>query len=66
MRHHLQVLHASVPRWRRSLPLDVRSDRGASAVEYGLIVALIAVVILMSVVLLGSQLGKVFEIAGQI
>ena len=51
MRHHLQALHASVSRWRLSSSLDVRHDHGASAVEYALIAALIAVVILMSVVL---------------
>jgi Flp pilus assembly pilin Flp len=66
MRHHLQALHASVSRWRLSSSLDVRHDHGASAVEYALIAALIAVVILMSVVLLGSRLGTAFEIAGQI
>jgi len=32
----------------------LRSDRGATAVEYGLMVALIAIVIIASVTLLGT------------
>ena len=37
-----------------------RNDRGATAVEYGLMVALIAVVIIGAVTLLGSQLSSLF------
>ncbi len=36
-------------------------DRGATAVEYGLIVALIAVVIIVAVVLLGTRLSGIFN-----
>lgn len=36
-------------------------DRGATAVEYGLIVALIAVVIIVAVVLLGNRLSGIFN-----
>ena len=36
-------------------------DRGATAVEYGLIVALIAVVIIVAVVLLGGRLSGIFN-----
>lgn len=36
-------------------------DRGATAVEYGLMVALIAVVIITAVQLLGNQLVTVFN-----
>ena len=36
-------------------------DRGATAVEYGLIVALIAVVIIVAVVLLGNNLSGIFN-----
>ena len=39
----------------------VRDDRGATAVEYGLIVALIAVVIIVAVVLLGRNLSGTFN-----
>jgi len=37
-----------------------RNDRGATAVEYGLMVALIAVVIIGAVTLLGNQLSSLF------
>ncbi|MBK9741172.1 MAG: Flp family type IVb pilin [Actinobacteria bacterium] len=36
-------------------------DRGATAVEYGLIVALIAVVIIVAVTLLGGRLSNIFN-----
>ena len=39
----------------------LRSDRGATAVEYGLMVALIAVVIIGAVTLLGQQLSGLFQ-----
>ena len=39
----------------------LRSDRGATAVEYGLMVALIAVVIIGAVTLLGHQLSSLFQ-----
>ena len=37
-----------------------RKDRGATAVEYGLLVGLIAVVIIAAVTLLGTQLRALF------
>ena len=40
---------------------DNRKDRGATAVEYGLMVGLIAVVIIAVVLALGNQLGGIFE-----
>jgi len=39
----------------------LRSDRGATAVEYGLMVALIAMVIIGAVTLLGSHLSTLFS-----
>ena len=39
----------------------LRSDRGATAVEYGLMVALIAVVIIVAVSLLGTNLSSLFN-----
>jgi len=39
----------------------LRNDRGATAVEYGLMVALIAIVIIVAVTLLGSNLSKLFN-----
>ena len=38
----------------------VRDDEGVTAIEYGLIAALIAVVIIASVTLVGSKLEAVF------
>ena len=44
-----------------------QDDRGATAVEYGLMVALIAVVIIGAVTLLGNNLSALFNtIAGAI
>ncbi len=37
-----------------------RKDRGATAVEYGLLVGLIAVVIIAAVTLLGTELNRLF------
>ena len=39
----------------------MRDDRGATAVEYGLMVALIAIVIIAAVTLLGGNLSKLFS-----
>lgn len=39
----------------------LRNDRGATAVEYGLMVALIAVVIIGAVTLLGTKLSTIFQ-----
>jgi len=42
-------------------------DRGATAVEYGLMVALIAVVIIVAVTLLGTNLSGLFnDVAGKV
>jgi pilus assembly protein Flp/PilA len=38
-----------------------KSERGASAVEYGLLVALIAIIIIVAVTLLGSNLSSIFN-----
>jgi len=39
----------------------LRNDRGATAVEYGLMVALIAIVIIVAVTLLGTNLSSLFN-----
>jgi len=39
----------------------LRDDRGATAVEYGLMVALIAIVIIVAVTLLGTNLSGLFN-----
>ena len=39
----------------------LKDDRGASAVEYGLLVALVAAVIVCAVTLLGGNLSQTFN-----
>ena len=39
---------------------QLRSEKGATAVEYGLMVALIAIVIIVAVALLGTNLSGLF------
>lgn len=39
----------------------LKSEKGATAVEYGLMVGLIAVAIIATVVLLGEELDRLFE-----
>ena len=41
--------------------LNLKSERGATAVEYGIMVALIAAVIIVAVVFLGQQTSKTFS-----
>jgi pilus assembly protein Flp/PilA len=48
-------------------PLPRRDDRGVTSVEYGLMVALIAVVIAVTVALLGNNLRALFNnVAGTV
>ena len=51
--HNMTSLGASLRRSRR--------EQGATAVEYGLMVALIAVVIIVAVALLGTNLSSLFN-----
>jgi pilus assembly protein Flp/PilA len=44
--------------------MQAKNDRGATAVEYGLIVALIAVVIIAAVVIIGQNLNETFTSVG--
>ena len=45
----------------------LRSEKGATAVEYGLMVALIAIVIIAAVTLLGDNLSGLFnDVAGEL
>jgi pilus assembly protein Flp/PilA len=41
--------------------VQLRDERGATAVEYGLMVALIAVVIILAVTALGTNLSGIFQ-----
>ena len=43
------------------LQARINDDRGATAVEYGLMVALIAIVIIVAVTLLGTTLSGLFN-----
>ncbi|KRE53791.1 Flp family type IVb pilin [Phycicoccus sp. Soil748] len=55
MRNYVIRLHARV------------AERGATAVEYGLMVALIAIVIVVAVALLGGNLSGIFDkVAGSV
>jgi len=42
----------------------IRDDEGVTAIEYGLIAALIAVVIIAAVTIVGTQLSRVFDFIG--
>jgi pilus assembly protein Flp/PilA len=41
--------------------IDIKSERGATAVEYGLLVGLIAVAIIVAVAALGGKLSGLFQ-----
>lgn len=43
-----------------------RRDDGATAVEYGLMVGLIAVVMIVAVTILGTQVSKIFQGVGTV
>lgn len=56
------TLYGYVAHW-----LKLNDERGVTAIEYGLIAALIALAIITGVTLLGTNLGALFNnIAGQI
>ncbi|ODV44459.1 pilus assembly protein [Cupriavidus sp. UYMMa02A] len=46
---------------KRVLTLFIRDERGATAIEYGLIAGLIALAIAVGAGKLGTNLGKAFE-----
>ena len=46
--------------WFASRLYSLRNEKGATAVEYGIMVALIAVVIIVTVGLLGAELDRLF------
>jgi pilus assembly protein Flp/PilA len=47
--------------WAMARVHSLKNERGATAVEYGVMVALIAAVIIATVTLLGQQLVTVFQ-----
>ena len=46
---------------KRSEMIYLPNDRGQGLVEYGLILALVAIVIIVALALLGPQIGNVFS-----
>ncbi len=44
---------------------QIRDEKGATAVEYGLMVALIAIVIIVAVYFLGTNLSTLFNTVGK-
>ena len=54
---------AEAIRWERSRALIVEED-GPTAIEYGLIAALIAVAIIAALILLGGALSNIFGYMG--
>lgn len=50
-----------IERLRNTLRRFVKDERGASAIEYALIAALIALVIIGAATLLGEEIESVFE-----
>ena len=49
----------------KSIRKFLKSDKGATAIEYGLIAALVSVVIITALTLVGTQLNKTFDKIGQ-
>ena len=47
--------------WFMGLGVRAREERGASAVEYGLLIALIAAVIILVVKAMGSKVSNAFS-----
>jgi pilus assembly protein Flp/PilA len=60
MFEQISVAVRLVPAWIAAR-LNVKSERGATAVEYGLMVALIAAVIIGAVVVLGTNAKQSFQ-----
>ena len=54
-------LYAKVENWWADVRRHAREDRGATAVEYGLLVALIAAIIVVVVSVLGKKVSNAFE-----
>ena len=54
-------LYTHVQSWWADLRTRAREEGGASAVEYGLLVALIAAIIVLVVSLLGKKVSKAFS-----
>jgi pilus assembly protein Flp/PilA len=53
--------YAGVTTWLNGLKERTQEERGATAVEYALMVALIAVVIIAAVTLIGTESSETFQ-----
>ena len=58
-------LYVRLQTWFVGLGERAREERGATAVEYGLLVALIAAVIVLVVKTLGSKVSNAFDSVNQ-
>ena len=54
----------AVQTWIQSRWMDFRDDRGASLVEYALLLVLIAVVAIAAVTVVGEQVDTTFDVIG--
>ncbi len=61
VKRSIATVHVAFARLQAGRPVRGRRDRGATAVEYGLIVALIAVVIIVAVVFFGTSISRMFN-----
>lgn len=57
-------LYTGVSTWWADLETRLEDERGATAVEYALMVALIAVVIIAAVTLIGTEASEKFNEVG--
>lgn len=58
------ALYTGVQTWWGDLKLRAREEAGATAVEYALMVALIAAVIIAAVTILGNNASTKFSVVG--
>ncbi len=61
VKRSIATMHVAIARLQVGRTARGRRDRGATAVEYGLIVALIAVVIIVAVVFFGTSISRMFN-----
>jgi pilus assembly protein Flp/PilA len=54
-------IYTTIASYASAMQHRMREDKGAAAVEYGLLVGLIAVAIIAAVLLLGNQLDALFD-----
>ena len=64
VKHYMGILRmAHLASTWMAARLNLKSERGATAVEYGIMVALIAAVIILAVVFLGQRTSSTFSCA---